>query len=73
MLQMSEGIPRAKMEASEMAEPPREGSSHPPLRRVERTQVQARLAADGDEDSGFARLELMLNTILPRLTRTGSK
>ena len=64
---------RPPMEASEIAEPPDRGHMGPPLKRIDLDLVRARLSSDHDRGGGFARLDLMLNTILPRLTQTGEK
>ena len=70
---MAKDTMESPMEASEIAKMPGQGDDPPALHRVDLDLVRARLSADTGRTGGLARLELMLNTILPRLTRTDSK
>jgi hypothetical protein len=57
---------REIMEASENAGPRRQGSGGPSLQRIDPGRVAETLSAGGNA-AGFARLELMVNTIFDRL------
>jgi hypothetical protein len=54
------------MEASENARLPREGRGGPDLQRIELARVRTTLR-DPAAVSGYARLAVMIETILPRL------
>jgi hypothetical protein len=54
------------MEASENAGPPREGRGGPDLQRIERARARKTLR-DPAAVFGYARLAVMIETILPRL------
>jgi hypothetical protein len=54
------------MEASENAGPRRQGGGGPSLHRVDPDRVAETLSFDGNA-AGFARLNLMVNTIFARL------
>ena len=56
------------MEASENAGPPRQGRGGPDLQRIDPARVRETLCDPGS-DPGYARLAVMLDTILPRLVR----
>jgi hypothetical protein len=58
------------MEASETPGLPRAGNGRPLLQRPDLHSVGATLAHDAYA-SGFARLELMLNTVFERLVAPG--
>jgi hypothetical protein len=58
------------MEASENAGTPFEGSGAPALHRIDLDRV-TRTLRDGVQTPGFARLQLMVGTILPRLADEG--
>jgi hypothetical protein len=57
---------RTAMEASENTGPPREGSGGTGLHRVDPDRVAQTLGSKR-HGAGYARLELMLNSVLPRL------
>ena len=63
---MDEGIPREKMEASENAGRSRPGRGGPALHRIDPHRVAQSLELDGNA-VGFARLNLMVNTVFDRL------
>jgi len=58
--------PREKMEASENAGRSRPGRGGPALHRIDPDRVAHSLAVNRNVD-GFARLHLMVNTVLDRL------
>jgi len=57
---------RGKMEASENAGPPREGRVGTALQRIDPDRVYKTLGS-AKHAGGYARLELMLNSVMPRL------
>jgi hypothetical protein len=63
---MDEIAPRGKMEASENTAMSREGGSEFALHRVDPDRVSRMLSGRADP-GGFARLDLMVNTIFDRL------
>jgi len=63
---MDEKVGREKMEASENAGMSRPGRGGPALHRIDPDRVDQSLSLDGN-DAGFARLNLMVNTIFDRL------
>ncbi len=56
------------MEASENTLSMRGISHEPVLQRVDGRRIRELLSPGGSHAGGFARLELMLGTVLPRLT-----
>jgi hypothetical protein len=59
---------RERMEASENMGLPQEGCGGTDLHRIDPHRVSELLRSDEQAD-GFARLDLMVSTILPRLVR----
>jgi hypothetical protein len=57
---------RGKMEASENTGPPREGRVGTGLHRIDPVRVTETLGS-AKHSGGYARLELMLNSVMPRL------
>jgi hypothetical protein len=60
------------MEASQNAGPRRQGGGGPSLHRVDPYRVAETLSAD-DNQAGFARLSLMVNTIFDRMVGSGGE
>ena len=62
----SDNSGRERMEASENPGLPREGCGGTDLHRIDLHRVTELLRSDG-QAAGFARLDVMVSTILPRL------
>ena len=60
------------MEASEKGGLPLDGRGEPGLQRIDAERVRRTLRDDGSE-RGYARLALMLDTVLPRLVQETAK
>jgi hypothetical protein len=58
------------MEASQNAGPRGQGGGGPSLHRIDPYRVAETLSADGNQ-AGFARLNLMVNTIFERMVAAG--
>ena len=69
---MGDMEPREPMEASENAGLPREGRGGPDLQRIDRACVRSSLR-DAAAGSGYDRLAVMVETILPRLMGEGGR
>jgi hypothetical protein len=63
---VDEEISREKMEASENAGMSRPGRGGPALHRIDPARIAQSFSVDGNAD-GFARLDLMVNTVFDRL------